>query len=443
MQRAGSPLDFIRNNLAVAEQNLKPQQISDAVALKKVNDEHRAANQTETRHPTQTNGVTERLPNAAIVKEEQPNGTAAGQEDFSFNYPEDENKQEDVKANPAGADELELEVPVDGKVPLTENYKKLKTVFKETKQLAKTLAEEKERLTRELEAFKTGEAIPEVVTQKEQRIAELERFEHLHNLEMSKEYQTGFIEPLNQRGAKLAEYARDYNIPEEVMHQALSITNKAELNQFISEHFDAVGGLEVKNIITEMQSIQSRAMEAKQKPKEVFAQLKEESQRISQQRDAERKSKIASTSKSAWVESINRIKSEGKVTELIARDDDPEFNRNFAYRIAANAGGEYGKIVKALADAGLDNLPKDVAVAISNMCLLAHASASAIESRNAAINHAEELERNVPRTSRLLRPPMGSSGGGDNAPVRQGPPQIPSAAEAARGLMDSVLSRKR
>ena len=78
------------------------------------------------------------------------------------------------------------------------------------------------------------------------RISELERYEELVSLKTSPQYKEKFLRHLTDIKEKLAVIAKDYDIPEEIMSQAMSLQSRADLNRFLSSHFDEVGALEVK-----------------------------------------------------------------------------------------------------------------------------------------------------------------------------------------------------
>ena len=325
--------------------------------------------------------------------------------------------------------------------PIAENFKKLRSKLK-AERLAKQELESKYTETSEkLNDYETGKLIPEIVQGQESRIAQLEYYEKLHNLKMSPQYKDSFIKPLNEVGVKLQEIAKDYGVPDDVMKEALTLTNRAELNQFLSNHFDDIGGTEVKNLITKAQEIQTNAQSAEQKPLEALAKLQEEHREIETLQDSQRKEAIANTSKNSWGAALDEIKREGKARELIFNPNDSKYNDTFVIPVLRAASQEYGKLIRMLADSGLKVLDENVATMLSKTVLLAHASAVSINSREAAIRHAEELEINTKRQNGYNRPNVGGFGGGNSSPAPAAPLRT-TPKEAASILVNSVLAKR-
>lgn len=317
------------------------------------------------------------------------------------------------------------------KVPIEENYKILRTQFKETKKTLETLQQERAALTEKLEKYEKGEATPEAIAQLQSRIAELEPLERVLNLKKSPAYHTKFVEPLNRLGGELAKIAKDYEVPEDVMHEAMSYTNRAARNRFLLNHFDELGGMEVNKIVDEMQRIKGEAQSAEQEPVRALAAIQEEHKVMQERRQAERAQTITQRSKSAWVRAVSNIRAEGRVKELIPRDNDPAFNEQWVRPIQEKAATEYGRLISALAASGLEDLPDALAEDLADAALLRVASAVAIERANAAESYANAVEASATRRHTMIRPSIGGGGGGaSSTPAPTVRPDSPMAAGA-------------
>lgn len=324
--------------------------------------------------------------------------------------------------------------------PIAENFKKLRTKLKETSTTLRSTIEENEKTKKELEKYRTGEVVPEMLQEKENEIARLSTFEKLHNLKMSKAYQEKYIKPLTENRNKLSEIAKDYGIPEErtkeFIDTALNLTNRADRNRFLSEHFDEVGALEVKDILNKISETELGARAAENEPAKMLEELEHEHQKILEQKSKEKIHYIKEKSQNAWVKSLLNIREEGVMEELIYKENDPEHNERWATPIVTKAAQEYGKIVTMLAECGLESLPDDLAYALARMSQLAHASAASAYTRTAALKHATEIEENTKRTNGYMRPSIGSPGSGGGGVEARKPS---SPLEAADVLLNSVL----
>jgi len=323
----------------------------------------------------------------------------------------------------------------DNKAPehIKKNIKNLRGLVKKFKDAATEKEAAYLATQAELEKYKTGEVLPQEIVQRESRIAELEKYEKIVSLRTSPEYQNTFVKPLTQIKERLGAIAQDYHLPPEVINQAVNIQNEAELNRFLSNHFDGVGALEVKTLINNAKGIQADAFAAEQQPAQALAQLMQEQEAAITAKRMQNKQAMADISRSTWGEALANIKKEGKAHELIYKEGDPEHNQKFVDPVVGAAAGEYGKLVSMLAEHGLEQLPKDLAYALSRMTLLAHASAVAIGTRDAAMQRMDELNGALTRKTSYVRPSIGTqmAGRGGEAPTKQ-----PMA-----NALDSILSK--
>lgn len=392
-------------------------------------------------------------PNAAQSSAAEPSlnipGTTPASSDEDLYNPEleatkqpqpDKQPTQENKKDAAAPDILEEEFPEEPSAQAT-RFKQFRTKLKEITKSLKEKEEKLEVLQKQVADYETGTVVPEVIQQKEGKIAELEKYKYIVDFKASPDYDEKFVKPLEQLDSKLSEIAADYEIPKEVIEDALKTTNRAELNRFLSSHFDDVGALEVKQIVTKMKDIHEQAREFEKEPLKALAQLKEENRRVNEVREYQRKTSIANTSKEAWGEVLSGIRQEGKIQELIIKDSDTQHNDSYVKPILTAAATEYAKIIKSIADLGAKELPKREAMAIAKAFLLAHASAVSLQTRNDAVNYANTLEKNVARTTRYIRPTLGSSSANNGSAPSKSVEETPQ--EAGRNLMNKVLANRR
>lgn len=322
-----------------------------------------------------------------------------------------------------------------------ENFKKVKTELKKAYQLVDEVKAEKARLEEENNKYKTGEAFPEVLQEKENKIAELTRYEKLVSLKTSKEYQEAYIKPLSTLENKFVEFGKEYSVPEAVMKQALNLKTTPEINQFLEEHFDGIAALEVKQVLKDMQGIQQRAREAELEPAKEIEKLKEQHAAIEQGRKVQIRNTIVAKSKDAWVKALSTVQQEGRITPLIYKENDSEFNQKYSIPIRTKAAQEYGKLVAELTEHGLEDLSDEAAVALANYVLHANASAINFEFGKAALTYADDLERSATRLTSILRPDIGGAGGDLGPSPQAKAPDSPQAA--AQALLTNHVLRVR
>lgn len=347
-------------------------------------------------------------------------------------------------------DVKEPEVPVSAVLPTEsetaslgddkeDNFKRLRNKLGETSTVLKEKDKEIEQLQNKVKRYENGEEFPDVIKQLQDENTKLSRYEKIVALKTSDEYEDKFIKPINETKERLADIAADYGIPGAMMDKALNITNKRELNTFLSSHFDDVGALEVKQLITNAQELQNQAKAAEAEPSKVLEELRLEHEEFKKQEFAKNINSIITSSKDAWVDSLLRIRREGRIQELIPIEGDEEHNKMKVERVLRAAGTEYGKLVRMLAENGLKVLPKDVGHAIARMVHLAFASSMSIEAKEKAEQEAAELRDSSERTTRYGRP-LGAAqrGGASEAPAPSKPKTLEDAADQ---ILNKVMRR--
>jgi hypothetical protein len=343
----------------------------------------------------------------------------------------------------------EDEVPLSGETPEA-NLTALRKTFVQTKHQLKEKEEALTTLTSKMAKYEAGEELPEPIKKNieelNSRVQTLEKYEKVVNLKASPEYQKKFVEPINDLNTKLTAIATDYNIPENVMKRALGAKSEADLNRFLSTHFDAVGALEVKGIIKDINKITTEASALENAPTEALQKIKDEAQLA---RASERKRNLEVIDhkvKQSWANVVQEVIKEGDFIELIPKEDDTAFNEKFVYPIHNEAAQSLGKIVKELVALGVEQIPDELNKALSKMVLLAHASTAAVKSRNDILAQYNKTVKNIDRDAMFTRPlsaPTSHGAGG------AGPTQHPngfardmtSHEVAAAGLASQVLGK--
>lgn len=429
---ADNPLDFIRSNYATREP------VVDPASMIVAEEQKRGIS------PVEENSISKELGIEKEVVVQAPAEPASRIEDTkkevapSGEIAEPSSTESDtVIAEDQEGAEGDQEEPLDSKQI---NFRAMRKKLSETTKTLEEIAAQKKELEEKLQKVETGEELPEVIKEKDLKIAELEKYQQLHALKLSPAYKEKYVKPIAEVKQRLGEIAADYEIPSEVLAEALNITNRRDLNGFLAEHFDDIGALEVKELITKAQTIAEEAKAAEEIPSQALSQIEEEHKKLEEVRVAQSRQRIKETARDAWVDSLIQIRQEGKIKELISKETDTDYNKRVVEPILTAASSEYGKLVRMLAENGLTDLPKELAFALARTVHLAHASAVSIESRARAEAEAAELKTNMARTTKYLRPPIGSSSASP-APVTSKAPS--SLSEAADMILNSVLSNRR
>lgn len=376
--------------------------------------------ETKTTNPNPTQKITTPHPEIvnSTVKVEEPPKVEEKKDELNIF---DEEKTEEVKTEPVVNDEEDDTQPIT----LKDNYKRLKTSHKETKAKVKEYEDLLTQTKEELETYKTGIALPDVIKDYEEKNKELEKYRDIYAIDTSPELRAKHIEPINIEREKLISLAKEYEYedPEAFADQALGLKGQ-ELGNFLSEHLELTDAVEAKQYVKTARSHQDEILRIKQeKPGEVLKQLREEAARAQDAETKIRNQNISRNASSAWNKSYQKLVEEKKFIELIEDPNDPEFTENFVKPLKAKAGQEYGKIIRELAGLGLKELPEGLAEALSTMSQWAHAARVIVDSRNSAIEKAENIQRANNFISKYDRPSLGQSmgvpGGGSSRDMSQ------------------------
>lgn len=307
---------------------------------------------------------------------------------------------------------------------LSSNFKLLKGTYRKTREELSAARATAEKLERKVKDYEEGKLVPEVLAKTDAELNRLRSLEKIHSLKTSTEYQEKIVKPLNTKAQRAKELAAEYSIPAEqtdaFLREALNIKEEPKLNRFIMEHFDELAGREFKDLVTGIKGVNAQAKDMEAEPARHLEQMQQEQASLRAVQEGKRRELIKNTSRDAWVKTQNKIRAEGRIQELIMREGDTKHNEEVAGPLLTQAAKDYGFIVKRLADLGVSELPEDLASMLAEMASYTQASATAIWSRNNAVDRAEKVVENNKAMAGYARPAIGSSGSG-----------VPKAAPAA------------
>ena len=337
---------------------------------------------------------------------------------------------------PTSEEAAPAESSEDVKPTKEENFRIVRSKLKETTEQVKAKEQEVETLKQKIQKYESGEEVAEPIKEKLTELEELERYRQIHSFKSSKLYQEAIVQPMSVLKKRLGEMAADYEIPEEVMSGMVNAERESELNRFLSNHFDELGALEAKQLIVEMRKLSQKEADLQKTPDVAIQQLEESNRKLQDYKKQQAAGEVASASKAGWIDALLEVRAEGKAKELIPDEQDPDHSQKIVEPVLKSAATQYGKLVKMLAENGLEKLPKDLAKVLAKMVQLSAASAISIDSRNSAVEHARTIEENTNRTTRYLRPPVGGSMPSGAAPAPQKPLMTPESAAA--GILNKM-----
>lgn len=343
------------------------------------------------------------------------------------------------KAAPAVAPLEGDETPVEGEDPKSpeQSLKGMRKIIRKVNTDLETEREGRLRAEAEIEKFRTGEKIPDVLKEKDQRIEELSHYEKLHGLKLSPEYQQKYVEPYNDTMARAAQLAKDYGVDESVVQDALHIENKRELNSFLRTHFDEVGTLEVRTLVDSARNLSQQAAAAEQKPQDSMVQLRSEFQAQQQEREQQRVTTIQQNAQGGWRESVKELAGSGEYPELTLTGE-AEHDK-IVTEVRTAAASEFGKMITLLGQSGVKDIPPDAAKILAKRFLMSQASAIMAKSRAHHYSRSEELLNQSRSRAKMIRPQIGGVADASPAAPMPQPARIEDKAET---LLNSVLHKR-
>lgn len=290
-----------------------------------------------------------------------------------------------------------------------ESLKHLRTKAQETQQQLDEEKRQREETALELARYKSGEAIPDVLREKDEQISELAYFRDLHAIKFSPEYRRKFVEPMAAMKEKLVDLAKESGVDIDAINRAFAIEDKKERNAFLKNNFgDDLAVLDVRDTMLKMEGLHAESVAAEQKPAETLENLKVEYRNREAADQTSRVNAIVNNSKEGWVSALTELRSTGEYPELSLRGE-PEHDKIVA-TVLKEAGEELGKLIRQSGQNGMKDLPLDTAKILAKTFLLARISPITAASRADHYRRAEEVIQHSRNTAGMSRPVVGSPG---------------------------------
>lgn len=437
-------LDFLRQKTSPKLQGA----IDPAAIARQVKEQMEASKQDPSATPSAApdkpiEEIVKELPHVEKSETPEPSPTmdTAGAERVSEDTATGEDGEEDLSNEETDIEELvDPSLTAENKPTLRDSYKTLKAKYKETNDALKKERDEREKWQKKSEAYETGTAIPKVLQEKEDELQKLKHYKDLVDFKSSEEYDQKFAKPLEESKTRLKKLSDELNVPLDAVLEAAK-GSEGQFNQFLSDNFDIVSAMEVKTIVKGMNEIESKRAEAESSPQKHMERLRAETARANEVREAERKHSIQSASKQAWVNTLNKIKAEGKYTALIYSDTDKDFNERVVKPLMTAAATEYGKTIQMLAERGIKDLDPKLAEAIALGHLYGTSSGVLAQAATQAMEEAEKIKTNTKNLFKFNRPSLGGTAPNGVTPSAAEKP-APNPLAAAKQITQKILAQR-
>jgi hypothetical protein len=409
-----SPFDFINKNMERMEAK-------------------KAAFQAEGKLPDKLPDVLQpnfRSPQTPQVEEatpvESPESTpATGEEEARVEtLPSREDAEIELNLPEESIEEEPTIIPEKPKKDKDTNMKALRVKAEE---LERRNTENETRLNRIL----SGEEELPTVAELKAKNKDLERYQKLHDLKMSDEYHSSYVEPLTKIKDDLLGLAKDYQVNPVIFKEAIGLKSKAELDRYLGKFFTPAGALDARQKIEQFHELNAAAAKADREPEEALANLRQEYNYQKQQKAISRVQNITKTAQTAWVKAATTVRQEEGFT-VFNKTGDPE-NDKISDDLMSKAAKDLGVFTTFLASKGLEELPEEQAEWLYKTVLMGYGAPILAKSLEAHYNRAEEVVNTNKRQQPFRRPGIGATQGnsrGENSSEKQ-PMSNKTAAQKA------------
>lgn len=337
-------------------------------------------------------------------------------------------------------------VPDEDDVPPTRKSKEesvgdLKRSLKSERARASQYETRTQELEEKLATYDGLQERLEEVTQLKARITDLEKYEKIFGVHSTPEFQAkktaanGFV-------SEAKEIATAYGVTTEIVDHAVKLTG-SQLTTFLSQNVkNGFAVMDIRQAVLKAQGALSEITAIEETPEqsqELLASMVKETQ---DKRKAESVKTIKARQESAWAAILNHYGTgDAAIPELREKPGDPE-HMDLRNSILEAGATEYGKVIGALANLGLSDLPKPIAHSIASHYQLAPLAATLLVQKRDLEKQVVDLTKKVKDLNGYKRPALQSRG--TAAPDTAEPKSTAQVAEHVFvGAMQKVQNQQR
>lgn len=267
------------------------------------------------------------------------------------------------------------------------------------KELKKAAREAQEKLA----AYESGEKMPSDYEELRERVTYLEKFERIHDMKNSRQYQETRLKPLNESIDSLTTLVKEYRGDDALVQRILKAPDRPTRNGILSRIFDPVAAQEASALVGKIHSLQQQMAQDEASPGEAMQQLEAEFAATETERVASARARTAQMAQSSWDKALRDGRSKG-FGDLTYREGDTTHNENVVKPLVTKAGQEYNKVMTALLELGLNEVPEELASMLASNLVIGYAGAAAIQRNTHLVAEVTAL-REANRTGRRLQSP--------------------------------------
>lgn len=290
-----------------------------------------------------------------------------------------------------------------------ENFRNLRNALKASNNRVSEL--ETELAARE-EELKKLDSVSELETQLAEANAKLEKlqkYEDIMGLYGTEGFKEEYYDKVDNIKKDIMSLANDYGVGEDVINQAIQITNQRQLNEFLGQYFDVYSVQDIRKSVKEIQGILNAREEAENNPVKTREYLLTNFAKKKDAMDKQSRENIKLASMSAWTEMSETYSNPASGVDILQEKKGNKEHNDTRLGILNNSSQEFGKLVAVLTDNGLRSLPSNVARALASRFQLGETAAYAIVQAESLKKENDELRAELKKFTNYSRP-LGSAG---------------------------------
>lgn len=293
-----------------------------------------------------------------------------------------------------------------------ENMKNLRNIIKTEKEKSAELERERDALRAKVENVLQAEEVQNVIKEKDSRIKELEKYEDLLGLYKTDGFKEAYYDSIDNLTGEAKQVATEYGLEEAVVDQALTISNRKELNEYLSQYLDPIGVGDIRKYILDAQAVAVERHKAEQNPKQARSELVEIMKRTRETRAAEVREKLKTRMKTSWDSMLSIYSDEDSGIDILKDVSGDAQHAEIKENVLKRAETDFGKAVGVLVAAGVQDIPAEVVKAFAARFQLSEVAGYLANSNKQLKAEVDSLSKELKKVNGYTRPLSKSSGTG-------------------------------
>lgn len=290
-----------------------------------------------------------------------------------------------------------------------ENFRNLRNALKASNNRVSELETELAAREEDLKKLDSVSDLEAKLAEANSKIEKLQKYEDIIGLYGTEGFKEEYYDKVDNIKNDIMSLANDYGIGEDVIDQAIQITNQRQLNEFLGQYFDVYSVQDIRKSIKEIQGILNAREEAENNPVKTREYLLTNFAKKKDAMDKQSRENIKLASMSAWTEMSETYSNPASGVEILQEKKGNKEHNDTRLGILNNSSQEFGKLVAVLTDNGLRSLPSNVARALASRFQLGETAAYAIVQAESLKKENDELRAELKKFTNYSRP-LGSAG---------------------------------